>query len=146
MAASGCAIRPRDGKAEERGERDRQHRSQREACVNRVQRLQLLGAGPQNQHDRSDVSGSRSPDRASGRGSASYSSPPIGRREIPIDRRLVGQHRIVLARQRRGENLAVHPERDVAAGDLLQLRRECIVEQEPRAERAQDLRDAAARR
>ena len=51
----------------------------------------------------------------------------------------------VVARQRRGEDLAVHAEGDVAAGDLLQLRRQRVVEQEADAERAEDLRLRAGR-
>ena len=39
----------------------------------------------------------------------------------------------------RRQDLAVHAERDVAAGDLLQLRRERVVEQEPDAQRAEDV-------
>ena len=46
---------------------------------------------------------------------------------------------MVLARQRGRQNLAVHAEGEVAAGDLLQLRGERVVEQEADAERAEDL-------
>ena len=42
------------------------------------------------------------------------------------------------ARQRRREDLAVHAERDLAAGDLLELRGQRIVEQEADAQRAEE--------
>ena len=50
------------------------------------------------------------------------------------------ERRVHLSRQRGRQNLPVHPERDIAARDLLQLRRQRVVEQEPDAHRAEDLR------
>ena len=58
---------------------------------------------------------------------------------MPLVRSRCGERRVVVARQRRRQDLAVHAEGDVAAGDLLQLRRERIVEQEAGAQRAEDL-------
>jgi hypothetical protein len=51
-----------------------------------------------------------------------------------------------LARQRRGEDLSVHAEGDVAAGDLLQLRGQRVVEHEADAERAEDVGVRSRRR
>src|SRR5207249_6096199 len=42
--------------------------------------------------------------------------------------------------ERRGEHMAVHRERDVAAGDAFELRDEGIVQQKADAERPEDLR------
>ena len=58
---------------------------------------------------------------------------------MPLERRRRRERGIVLARQRRRENLAVHAEGDVAAGDRLQLRGERVVEQEADAQRAENL-------
>ena len=133
--------RARDGEAEERREQHGDDGGDGELGVNRLQEAQLLGARAEDQRDRRrrrPVAGRRPAD--SGRGSTTYSSPPMRHaRRCRCVRRRRRAPAVVLARQRRRQNLAVHAEGDVAAGDLLQLRRERVVEQEADAERAENL-------
>ena len=103
---------------------------------------QLLGARPQDERDRR---------AAVRRASRPAASGVRQRRELLAVQTDVGHRRTLPAAsprqrspvrrgQRGREDLAVHAERDVAAGELLQLARERVVEQEADAERAEDLR------
>ena len=51
-----------------------------------------------------------------------------------------GEHRVVVSRQRRRENLSVHAERDVAARVLFELGGQPVVEKKSRAQCAENLR------
>jgi hypothetical protein len=62
---------------------------------------------------------------------------PDARARLP---QVIGENRMKVARQRRGENLAVHPERQIAAGNPLHFPEQGIVEQEADAEGAEYLR------
>ena len=59
---------------------------------------------------------------------------------MPDVRKRSAKNAVHLARQRGRENLPIHAEGDIAPRDLLQLRRERVVEQEADAHRAEDLR------
>ena len=59
---------------------------------------------------------------------------------MPEARRPFGQWAVHGARQRRGQDLSVHAEGQIAAGDVLELIRQRVIEQEPDAERAEHLR------
>ena len=101
------------------------------SCSVRERRISATGPAPRRR---------RSPGAASGRGSATYSSSPsCDARRCRSRAAARPSAGVVVARQRRREDLAVHAERDVAARDPLQLRRERVVEQEADAERAEDL-------
>ena len=52
----------------------------------------------------------------------------------------LAERRTILAPERCRENLPVHAERDLAAGDLFQLRGQRVIEQEADAERSEDVR------
>jgi hypothetical protein len=131
--------RSRDGAGNRKAQREsQQHRQNRRRCepgVNRLERLQLLRARAQNQGDwsrgRCFVAGGRAERPRQGfeifiLESDSRARPP----------QVIGEHPVKVARQCRGENLAVHPERQVAAGNPLQFLEQGIVEQEADAEGA----------
>ena len=137
----GAGNRPRHREAEDRREQHRDDRRDGQPGVNGLQAAKQLGARPENQRHRTGPH----------RQTAQLSPPERPRQhEVVLSRdgqvrdarrpQSPAEHAVHLARQRGGENLPVHPEGDIAARDRLQLRRERVVEQEPDADRAEDLR------
>ena len=133
--------RPRHGEAQKRRE---QHGDDRRYCEPGVNGPQARAGA------RSATAGSTPPGR-----SPSAASPSVGAAAAAARGNLLRRRRsrdmperpqsppsagYDLLRQRGRQNLTVHAERDIAAGDLLQLRGQRVVEQEPDAERSEDVR------
>ena len=115
-------------------------RGHRELGVDRAQESQLLGARAEDQRHRRRRRVARDQRRRERQRQRHVLLGPQ-RHVAPVLRAAdeIDQRRTVFRGQRRREDLAVHAERDLAAGDLLQLRRQRLVEQEADAERAEEL-------
>ena len=110
-------------------------------------RRSWVGPRAQDEHDRPGAGGQHG---ARGRerqrqGDVVFAAHAHAAREVRRAQQL-GHRGAIGARQRRRQHLAVHPEGDVAAGDLLQLRGERVVEEEADAQRAEDFRVRLAER
>ena len=101
----------------------------------------MLGARSEDQRDGTGALASG--DRARGQGQREHDV--FARPEGHVLRLIraedeIGERGPVFGGQRRGQNPAVDPERDLASRDGLELRREGIIEQEAHAQRAENVR------
>ena len=126
--------------AEEQGEQGGDEGRHGQLAAERSEEPQLLGPRAQDQGDRPAAGRPRRGARGQRQRERDVLLGPERHVEVALrPAEELRERGPVLGRQRRRQDLPVHAEPDVAAGHLLQLARQRLVEQEPHAERAENV-------